>query len=193
MRRIILIRHSNPEIQQDQTASHWQLSDLGKCRARALSPILSHYHPSCVYSSIEPKAVETAAILAGSLNIPSESHNGLHEHERSHVLWSTRERFASQVAELFARPNELVFGDETADQAVSRFSDAVAKLRENHADDTIAIVCHGTVMTLFVSYWNDIDPFQFWGSLDMPSMVVLSPGSFKLEDVISVDDSRYIE
>ena len=143
-----------------------------------------------MFSSIEPKAVETAAILASSLNVPSESHNGLHEHERSHVLWSTRERFASQVAELFAKPNALVFGDETADQAFYRFSDAVVKLLENHADDTIAIVCHGTVITLFVSHWNDVDPFRFWCSLDMPSMVVLSQDSYNLEDVISVDDNQ---
>jgi len=182
---LILVRHSNPDILTDRPAKFWHLSALGEERARAISTILDQYNPSVLFSSREPKAVETASILASSLEVPRDQVDGLQEHERSNVGWTSAERFRSQLAEFFTRPNERVFGDETAAQARDRFSKSIKKILGEQAGDSVAIVSHGTVMTLFVCAWNDLDPYQFWLGLEMPSLVVLTLPTFEIEAVLS--------
>ena len=45
---------------------------------------------------------------------------------------------------LFARPDELVYCDETADQARERFGVAVSSVLEDHEGANIGVVAHGT-------------------------------------------------
>ncbi len=190
MSHLILVRHSNPDILTDRPAKYWHRSALGEERARAISTTLDHYNPSVLFSSSEPKAIETASILASSLEVPQELADGLQEHERSNVSWTSAERFRSQLAEFFARPNERVFGDETASQARDRFSSSVRTILEDQADGSVAIISHGTVITLFVCAWNDLDPYQFWLELEMPSLVILTLPTFEIEAVLSVDSDH---
>lgn len=193
MSHFILIRHSNPEVHTDRPANSWRLSDLGKARARCLPHILSQYNPAILFSSDEPKAIETSVIVAEALNIPRVTCRGLHEHERIGVGWTSKEQFEIQVSEFFAEPDQLVFGEETASQVLSRFITAVDNLLLDHPDDTVAVVSHGTVMTLFVSYWNEVDPYQFWRSLEMPLIVILSRQTFELEAILFVDSNEKSE
>jgi broad specificity phosphatase PhoE len=86
---------------------------------------------------------------------------------------------------LFARPHELVFGNETAQQAHTRFAGAVAQVVERHPVGNIVIVTHGTVISLFVAVHANLDPFALWKQLAMPSFVVLAVPSFKLLDTVS--------
>ncbi len=193
MSHFILIRHSNSQIQTDRPANRWRLSNLGKERARCLSPILAQYNPATLFSSDEPKAIETAEIAAKSLNLPHVILKGLHEHERTNVGWISKEQFEVQVSEFFVRQDELIFGEETAVRACSRFNNTVRKLLLHQPEDTVAAVSHGTVMTLFVSNWNEVDPYQFWQSLEMPSVVVMSRQTFELEAVLSIDSGQVSE
>jgi len=68
----------------------------------------------------------------------------------------------------------LVFGGESADQAHQRFSQAIARVMERHPDQNVAVVSHGTVMTLFVARAVGLEPFPFWKRLGLPAFVVLS-------------------
>lgn len=190
MSHFILIRHSNSRIQTERPANRWRLSNLGKERARGLSPILAQFEPTTLFSSDEPKAIETATIAAKALNLTNVIVAGLHEHERPNVGWTDKEQFDFQVSEFFVRQDELVFGEETADQARSRIKNAVRNLLMHRSEDTVAAVSHGTVITLFVSSWNKVDPYQFWQSLEMPSVVVMSRHTFELEAVLSVDSGH---
>ncbi len=193
MSHFILIRHSSSRIQTERPANRWRLSNLGKERARSLSPILAQYRPTTLFSSDEPKAIETAVIAAEALNLTNVIVAGLHEHERLNAGWTNEEQFDFQVSEFFARQDELVFGEETAVQACSRFKNAVRRLLLHHPEDTVAAVSHGTVMSLFVSSWNEVDPYQFWQSLEMPSVVVMSRQTFELEAVLSIDSGQMSE
>jgi broad specificity phosphatase PhoE len=184
---LILVRHSNPEILTDRPASQWRLSAAGRERAQALSTKLDPYQPSVVYSSQEPKAIETASILAGNLRLPHEQVDGLHEHRRNKVGWTTKEQFRSRVSEFFAEPNELVFGDETAAQAANRFAGSINEIVRVAPQDTTAVVSHGTVITLFVCESNDIDPYHFWLTLEMPSFVVLDLPTYDLKAIVSLE------
>jgi len=183
LRYLILVKHSLPEIVPTLTAHQWRLSEKGQLRCHALAEKLACYLPGCIISSREPKAVETAQIVAGRLGQTFQIIEGLHEHDRSNVEWTSAERFAAQVDEFFRYPNRLMMGRETASQARERFTQAVTSVLQEHPVDTVAIVAHGTVITLFVAQAVSLEPFSFWRQLGLPSFVVMSLPEMELVNV----------
>jgi broad specificity phosphatase PhoE len=176
---LVLVRHSLPEVDPETAAAEWRLSEEGRQRCREMAKQLAAHRPEIVVTSQEPKAQETGEIIAGVLNLPWETADGLHEHRRTGQFFS-QEQFQQQVREFFARPSELVFGLETAEQARQRFSTAVSQVTKNHAAKNILVVAHGTVMTLFITAHNPIEPVPFWQQLKMPDCVILTQPFFKL-------------
>jgi broad specificity phosphatase PhoE len=181
-RFLLLVRHAAPEVVPGVPAREWRLSDDGRRAAEALAARVTPYLPSLVATSAEPKARETAELLAARLGVPTESAAGLHEHVRDNVGYLGRERFEAAVAACFARPDELVLGRETAAQALARFSRAVEAVLAAHPAGNLAIVTHGTVMALFVAARTGRDPLPFWRGLALPDLVVLSLSDFALLD-----------
>lgn len=184
-RTLILVRHSLPEYVTGVPASQWSLSDKGRRRCRPLAQHLAARRPTAVISSTEPKAVETGQICAGFLGLPFEIATGLHEHQRGLVHDFRPEEFEEQVGQFFKQPDRPVFGNETADQAHARFSTAIADLMALHPTGRLAIVSHGTVMTLFISRAAGLDPLPFWKSLGLPAFAVLSLPQLRLLDLVS--------
>jgi broad specificity phosphatase PhoE len=146
-----------------------------------LAEKLRSYQLSRLISSTEPKAHETARLAAEHLHLPFATALGLHEHKRSNVPWVSPEVHQANLAALFTRPGELVMGDETAEQAGTRFIDAVDQVLEQYPNETLAIVSHATVMALFVANFNPtIHPFDYWRQLQMPDITVLERSTRRL-------------
>ena len=187
MPKLILVKHSQPQIDPLMPAREWHLSAEGRLRCRPLADKLAAYEPGVIVASTEPKAKETAQIVAERLNKPFEVAEGLHEHNRSNVPFYSPQVFDAAIATFFQKPGELVFGRETALQAQERFSQAVEDALEKYKDENVVIVAHGTVITLFVAAHTKIEPFVFWKGLGLPSFVVMSrPGLEVVEVVIQV-------
>jgi broad specificity phosphatase PhoE len=186
MRKLILIRHSLPAMVSGVPASEWHLSAEGRRRCAPLARRLAAYGPAAVVSSQEPKAVETGQIVAGTLGLSLETAPGLHEHERGPVRdLGNREEFEAQVARFFEHPDRLVLGCETADEAHARFARAVTSVVERRPSANLAIISHGTVMSLFVARATGLDPLPFWKGLGLPSFVVLSLPELALLEVVA--------
>ena len=174
---LILVKHAFPAIVPGLPANQWHLSSAGRERCKALAQKLAVYQPEVILSSIEPKAIETAQIVAEQLGLPFKTVPGLHEHERNNVKFGSRHQFETAVACLFEQPFDLIFGEETAEQAYQRFAGSVMSLLEQYNGKSLAIVAHGTVITLFAARVCGIEPFPFWKRLGLPSFLVLSlPG-----------------
>jgi broad specificity phosphatase PhoE len=170
-RRLLLIRHSVPAVDPTVPAADWRLNDEGRARAAAFADRLRALDLRFIASSREPKASETASILAEQLRLPWTVEDGLHEHERTRVpFFHDMNEWYRRAAEFLARPDELVFGDETANQARARFRGAVGRVLTEHPDGDIAVVAHGTVIALYV---EPADPFAFWRGLTMPDLIEL--------------------
>ena len=170
-RRLLLIRHSAPAVEPAVPAPEWRLNDDGRQRAAAFAERLRGYDLRFIASSREPKAAETAAILAERLGVPWAVEEGLHEHERTRMpFFHDLEEFYRRAAELFARPAERVFGDESADAARVRFAAAADRVLAAHPAGDVALVAHGTIITI---YAQPPDPFPFWRGLRMPDLVEL--------------------
>ncbi len=158
-------------------ASDWRLSAEGRARAAQLAAHLVPYAPSRLVSSLEPKAVETAAILGKRLGLGVEIVPGLHEHERRSVPYLGAEAFAAAITRFFATPQERVFGQESAAEALGRFAGALHDITASHAargPQAILIVTHGTVLSLYAAAATGADAHGLWQALDLPALVVLA-------------------
>ena len=182
MRTLILIRHSAVKSDPGKPAHEWALSAEGRSRCYELAAELERYDPAVFVTSAEPKAVETGRLLAEALDRPWTTAAGLHEHERrSTPYFDDPAAFETAVAQFFARPGELVLGEETAAQARSRFISAVDAVLTDYPTGKVAIVAHGTVITLFLSHYNPhLEPFSLWRGLTLPCYFVVSAPGMRL-------------
>ena len=174
MQHLLLIKHSLPELAPAVPAAAWQLSAVGRARCAPLAAAIAAYQPEVIFASTEPKATATADLLAGPLGLAYTVAPNLHEHERHTTPWLTAAAFAAQVARCFAEPAALVMGEETADQAHRRFAGAVDALVAAHPNRTLAVIAHGTVISLYVARATGCAPFPLWQQLGLPAFVVLS-------------------
>jgi broad specificity phosphatase PhoE len=174
---LIFVKHSSPEIVEDLPAREWKLSDMGRLRALQLADRLSEFQPEIIVSSTEPKATETAEIIATKHDLEFHTVDGLHEHDRSNTSYLSRDQFQGAIREFFEKPGVLVFGRETADEAHERFYQTVRSVLDCHPNETVVIVAHGTVISLFVSRLIGISDFLLWNELGLPSFVVIDTES----------------
>ena len=142
------------------------------------------YGPRVMVSSEEPKAVETAEIAAKRLGIGHFVYPGLHEHDRTDAPFLGDEEFGLAARNFFENPDRLVWGSETAEEAGGRFEGAVRGVLEELEEDVIAIVAHGTVISLLAARHNDLDAYAPWRGLGLPSFCVLSAEDLRLREAV---------
>jgi broad specificity phosphatase PhoE len=181
---LILVKHSLPEIDPTRPANQWHLSEAGRLRCAALAERLAEYQIAVVVSSREPKAIETAHIVAARLNLPFETAPDLHEHDRSNMPHLNAEQFRKAAARLFDEPDRVVFGAESAVEAQRRFARAVSRVEAQRAGHNVAIISHGTVISLFVARHNTLDARELWHKLGLPSFIALSLPDMQLMEIV---------
>lgn len=165
---MLLVRHSLPALDPSVPPEEWRLSDEGRRRCAALAERLAAREPAVLLSSTEPKARETAELVAPSLGLDVQLSDGLRETARRTVGWLRPEDLEGGIRALFERPDEVVFGEESAVSALARFESAVEALPEPSV-----VVTHGTVLSLFVAARTGRDPYQLWRRLELPDVVEL--------------------
>ena len=179
MKKLILIKHARPQVDPNLSSEQWTLGDEGREKCGPLADSLHEYDFSSIISSTEPKAIETAEILGRLLEKPARTANDLFEHDRRNVPHMESREFISMVALFFNEPDQLVLGEETADEAYDRFAAAVDGIIAAETGD-VAVVTHGTVISLFVQRRANQDPFAWWRKMGLPSFIVLDIPSWRI-------------
>jgi broad specificity phosphatase PhoE len=174
-----------PQVDVETPAHEWRLRPEGVAGASVLAErlIRADYRPSKIVASLEPKATQTGSIMAERLRLPFAMVEGLHEHDRRAVGFLGAETFAARMRDVFAHPDQVVFGTESASAALARFTRAVdGVVREETGD--VVIVSHGTVMSLFVASRARVDASELWATLGLPSYVSLELPSHRIIEIV---------
>ena len=186
--RLVLIKHSVPEMQIQTESKFWHLSEEGRKRCAPLAEKLRRFNFTRIVSSNEPKAVETAELLASELSRTHIVRPDLQENDRTGLGFVGQEAYQETFRRFFAEPDMVIVGNETAEEVRARFTTAVEAVLEEFPDETLAIVSHGTVISLLVSKPTPEDRFRLWRRLGLPSYVVVSRPSLAIvEEFYGVD------
>jgi len=164
---LILIRHAETAVSSTIPSRKWRLTENGRLQAKQFAHQLP-IAPTHLYSSSETKAQETGRIIAEAMGISCQTTPNLHEHDRTGVpYFPSRADFETAVSTFFNHPDQLIFGQERAIDALTRFKGAIAALPQD--GETTGIVAHGTVITLFICHHNPtLNAMDFWRKLTMP-------------------------
>jgi 2,3-bisphosphoglycerate-dependent phosphoglycerate mutase len=169
--RLILVRHSQVATDPAVPPKQWRLSQPGRDLCLPLAEALRPYTPEILLSSDEPKAIDTANLIANQLGLCVQIAAALDEHRRPYVA----EGFLDLMQHLFQAPDERVFGEESAVEATVRFGTAVDAAVKVNTGSTLAIVTHGTVLALHAAPLFGVEPYFLWTRMSHPSFVVLDP------------------
>jgi broad specificity phosphatase PhoE len=94
--------------------------------------------------------------------------------------------FEARMHDLFAHPDQVVFGSESASAALTRFTAAVDRvISEDTGDGDVVIVTHGTVMSLFVAKRSHVDATSLWSTLGLPSYIALELPNYRIIEVVA--------
>jgi broad specificity phosphatase PhoE len=176
MKRLILIRHSKPKLSRTTPSHDWKLSERGRKLCRPLAEKLREYDVDVVVTSSEPKAEETGELIADELGVLMRTIGGLQEQARYTSPWfESAEDRSDAMLPMFDHWDEVIYGEESAQAAYERFSRAIEGLKERYEDKVVAVVTHGTVMSLFLEKHAGLNAKDFWLNMGIPMYVSLIP------------------
>ena len=183
--KVILVKHALPILDPSKPAKEWRLGKEGELLAKALAHQLEPFLPFALASSLEPKATKTSEIISLELGVQPLPVEGLEEIDRPALPILTSEQLACSNRRIFEDLTKPAIGQESGNQALTRFGSALRRaMVQLDEDRNLVVVSHGTVISLFVARRNDLDPFELWKRLECPSYVVLSSPSFKVIEVV---------
>lgn len=182
---LVLVKHALPVLDPSKPAREWQLGAEGEVQAKRLASRLRAFAPLRLVASPEPKASRTGQLVAAELGLQVSTVEGLREFDRPVLPLMSKAEHERENSAIFADLNRRVLGAESGRNALDRFSAAVdAELAQTGAQ-SLVVITHGTVISLFVGAHNQVDAFELWRKLACPSFVVLEVPSLSLGEVVA--------
>jgi broad specificity phosphatase PhoE len=148
------LTHPQVKIEPAIPVPSWGLSEVGRTRTETLATAGWLSGTTQVISSGERKAIETAEIIGGILNVAIEVREAMHENDRSATGFLPSDEFETVATEFFAQPLMSIRGWERAIDAQLRIVREVELvLARNRAGDVL-FVGHGAVGTLLFCHYS---------------------------------------
>ena len=170
--KIVLVRHVQTNVEPEVNSTLWTLSDDGRQAAAELAENAIFNGSEAIYSSLQPKAIETAEILGTALQVPVLQEEGLAE--LSSVTRGFIGDYAGTVHRLYAGEIQNINGGDTLKQATDQFSQAVGIIATKHVGaEKIVIVSHANVLSLFTAQYCDQAAIDLHNTIAMPDVAVL--------------------
>lgn len=154
--RLVLVRHGESRATADQVVGGHEgcrgLTDKGRRQAEALRDRLlatEELRPDVLLTSVLPRAVETAEIIAPALGgleaVQDCDLCELHPGESDGLSWT--EYQSRYNVDMFADPRAPVApGGESLADFHQRVDRTLRRVAEEHAGRTVAVVCHGGIV-----------------------------------------------
>jgi broad specificity phosphatase PhoE len=182
--RLYLIRHGETNLSAEDRFSGGtdvDLSDEGRWQINCLARRLADDKITAFYCSPMRRTIETASIIAESLNLKPQIREGLREIH--HGRWETRSR--AEVEKLYPeeyaswQQDPFTFAPEGGESGLMVMARALPVIREivvKHTGQTVAVVSHKATIRLILSSLLGIDGRGYRDRLDQ------SPGSLNIVD-----------
>lgn len=154
--RVFYLTHPQVQLDPAVPVRAWGLSSLGRERTQAFARAGGFKSAVRIVSSGERKALETAQIIGGELNITIEVRAAMHENDRSATGFLPPDEFEPVVDQFFAQPSVSTRGWERAVDAQDRIVREVESMLTEDIGGDIVFVGHGAVGTLLLCHYGGL-------------------------------------
>ncbi len=176
MAYLYLIRHARSQMMGD-AAWRWPLSQRGHREANTLARQDLWRRVDRILCSPELKARQTAEPAARRWGLPLQGVNCLHELRRPRLI----DDYQATIARVFAEPERSIAGLETASHAADRVQRCIQDLVAAYPNQTLAVVSHGLLLTLFLARLQDRWPtVEAWQAVPFAGVAVLDTSTWHL-------------
>ncbi len=170
MTRLHLVRHGPTTVDPTRPQDQWRLSEEGREVVQNWAESQSWPGVRHLYASPEVKAMETAAIIAAAAHIPVGTSEGLRELRVP--LMASRAEFLNRMEQYLAGFADPAF--EPWEAAQERMGSAIRAIQARHADESIAVVSHGRILTAYLSgLLHRRLTHREWQAIGMPDVAVV--------------------
>ncbi len=172
---LILIRHSKSLINPNIPIPTWGLSDEGVALAKKLGEIEQIKSLDVIYSSLQPKALETAILATKNIGIPIKTDDRLTESTSFTNKFVSPEQPQKNVEQYYSDRDLSINNGETFKEALERFNNAINDIVKVETDKkNIGIVSHGNILASFSSQYNNKDPYELVENMKQPDVAVFA-------------------
>jgi 2,3-bisphosphoglycerate-dependent phosphoglycerate mutase len=178
---LYLIRHPRTHVDPTRPPNEWELSEQGRAQVRVLGAAPFWKSVKVLYSSGQPKALGAAGTIGALHNIPVGSLSGLAEVSRGHEVYHSAGDYDTILGQFFAFPDHAIAGWERGTDALNRFTASVEHIVSQHPDQSIALLSHGTILTLYTAMLDQQPPtLERWRSIAFATVAAVDIDSHKL-------------
>jgi probable phosphoglycerate mutase len=184
--KLLLIRHSEPDPGRD--ALDPPLTENGRRLAVATGQWLAGEGIACVYSSSSRRALETARLIAASVDAPVVRREGLVEFGdgQEYVPVEELRRTGDARWAAMAAGDLAGFGTD-ADTFRAEVSAAVEAIAAAHPGQTVAVVAHAGVINAYLGDMLDIDRL-LWVELDYAAICRVAVSRSGVRSVLALNE-----
>ncbi|MGI9604564.1 MAG: histidine phosphatase family protein [Acidimicrobiales bacterium] len=156
---LILIRHGRPErIDHDPSGADPALTELGHLQAKAMAEYLQRESIDSLYVSPQLRALETAAPLADMTGLEPIVVDGVAEFDLGHTSYVPGEEAPPISAAALQQLLDTVTGPHFSERVIG----SLEWIIEQNAGSTAAVVCHGGVISRYLSEILITDPSTYY-------------------------------
>jgi len=177
--RIIFIRHSKTTLDKVHSNLVWNLSDEGIELATKLAQNDTIKRIAVFFTSDQTKALHTTLLLAKESFISIRVVPELTE--TTSLTNGFFENYEARMHQWYTEPGHRINDGETREESLTRFSSAIKRIVSSNTDkQTIGIVSHANVLSLYVGQFDERGALGIHNSLKMPDYAILDWDSKKL-------------
>lgn len=178
MSKLFIVRHAQVTVDFNIPASDWSISAEGIQSTRDFALQESWSVIPLIYHSPENKAVDTAKTISEVSGVPTKVADDLRELKIPTI--QPHDEFLRRVGEFFAGSNDPEFEDWGV--ATERIVNCVQGIVRNEKGNSVAIVSHGRILTVFFSHiLKRRMTVDEWQSIRMPDLSVIDLDSWTVE------------
>lgn len=171
--KIVLIRHSKSLVNPNIPITSWGLSEEGRTLAKKLNSLPQIKTLEVIYSSLQPKALETAALATEDMGIEVKTDNNLTESTSFTNKFVSLKELEENTRKYYAEKTCSINDGETFVEAQARLAKALNDIVKKEQDkETIGIVSHGNILAGFVSQITQVDPYEIVEKIKQPDVAV---------------------
>lgn len=179
MPKLYVIRHAKVNIDPSKPSADWCLSKEGNLSTYHLAQSESWDDVQWIYSSPEPKATQTAQIIADHLRINYHIHPDLRELQFKTMFLPAKE-FQTRVARYLEGKPDPAFEDYQ--KAQTRIDQSITSITQKHKGKSGIIISHGRIISVWYSLLLGRKvTAQEWKSIGLPDLSVIDLTTRKIE------------